>query len=168
MLRTQLCVHHDTVVIVIRVIWSKCASKRTKMCVMENSVSIYLSIYLSIHPSIRPSIHPSIHPSITCIWMQVTFRLSMVQVIAYYSIDENPMLSWPYCSPRPDNMGIKNSEYDQEISQSQTADKSVASWGRATQHSQDTRKTSKAKQPALSSPSRLIAWQFRRHQTSPL
>ena len=27
----------------------------------------------------------------------------------------------------PDNMGIKNSEYDQEIPQSQTADKSVAS-----------------------------------------
>ena len=36
MLRTQLCVHHDTVVIVIWVIWSKCASKRTKMRVMEN------------------------------------------------------------------------------------------------------------------------------------
>ena len=35
-LRTQLCVHHDAVVIVIWVIWSKCASKRTKMCVMEN------------------------------------------------------------------------------------------------------------------------------------
>ena len=36
MLRTQLCVHHDAVVIVIWVIWSKCASKRTKMRVMEN------------------------------------------------------------------------------------------------------------------------------------
>ena len=35
-LRTQLCVHHDAVVIVIWVIWSKRASKRTKMCVMEN------------------------------------------------------------------------------------------------------------------------------------
>ena len=42
-------------------------------------------------------------------------------------IEENSMLSLPYCSPRPDNMGIKNSEYDQEIPQSQTADKSVAS-----------------------------------------
>ena len=35
-LRTQLCVHHDAEVIVIWVIWSKCASKRTKMRVMEN------------------------------------------------------------------------------------------------------------------------------------
>ena len=35
-LRTQLCVHHDEIVIVIWVIWSKCASKRTKMRVMEN------------------------------------------------------------------------------------------------------------------------------------
>ena len=59
-------------------------------------------------------------------------------------IDENPMLRWPYCSPRPDNMGIKNSEYDQKIPQSQTADKPMASWGRATQQPQDTRKTSKA------------------------
>ena len=32
----------------------------------------------------------------------------------------------------------KNSEYDQEIPQSQTADKPVASGGRATQQSQDT------------------------------
>ena len=30
---------------------------------------------------------------------------------------------------------IDNSEYDQEISQSQTADKPVAVWGRATQQS---------------------------------
>ena len=37
------------------------------------------------------------------------------------------------------------SEYDQEIPQSQTADKPVASWGRATQQSQDTRKTNKVK-----------------------
>ena len=41
------------------------------------------------------------------------------------------------------------SEYDQEIPHLQTADKPVASRGRATQQSQDTRKTSKAKQPAL-------------------
>ena len=36
------------------------------------------------------------------------------------------------------------SEYDQVIPQSQTADKPVVSWGRATQQSRDTRKTSKA------------------------
>ena len=35
------------------------------------------------------------------------------------------------------------SEYDQEIPQSQTADKPVALWWRATQQSQDTRKTNK-------------------------
>ena len=34
---------------------------------------------------------------------------------------------------------VKNSEYDQEIPQSQTADKPMAPRGRATQHSQDTR-----------------------------
>ena len=47
------------------------------------------------------------------------------------------------------------SEYDQEVPQSQTADKPVESWGRATQQSQDTRKTNEAKQPALSS---LLRW----------
>ena len=36
---------------------------------------------------------------------------------------------------------IKNSEYDQEIPQSQTADKPMAPRGRATQQSQDTWKT---------------------------
>ena len=46
------------------------------------------------------------------------------------------------------------SEYDQEIPQSQTADKPMASWGRAAQQSLDARKTNKAKQPALSSPAR--------------
>ena len=51
-------------------------------------------------------------------------------------------------------MHIKNIENDQEITQSQTADKPVGQCGRATQQSQDTRKTKKAKQPALSSPSR--------------
>ena len=45
-------------------------------------------------------------------------------------------------------------EYDQEIPQSHTADKPMASLGRATQQSRDTRKTNKAKQLALSSPSR--------------
>ena len=39
---------------------------------------------------------------------------------------------------------IKNSEYDQEIPQSQTADKPMVLWGRDTQQSQDTRKTNKA------------------------
>ena len=51
---------------------------------------------------------------------------------------------------------FKTSEYYPEIPQSQTADKPVASWGRATQQSRDTRKTNKAKQPALSSPSRWL------------
>ena len=46
------------------------------------------------------------------------------------------------------------SEYDQEITQSQTADNPVAPRGRAAQPSRDTRKTNYAKQPALSSPSR--------------
>ena len=36
---------------------------------------------------------------------------------------------------------VKNSEYDQEIPQSQTADNPVAPQGRAAQPSQDTRKT---------------------------
>ena len=36
---------------------------------------------------------------------------------------------------------IKNSEYDQEIPQSQTADKHMAPRGRATQQSRDTKKT---------------------------
>ena len=48
----------------------------------------------------------------------------------------------------------KVSEYDQEIPQSQTADKPTAPRGRATQPPRDTRKTNQAKQPALSSPSR--------------
>ena len=39
------------------------------------------------------------------------------------------------------------SAYDQEIPQSQTADKPMASWGRATQQWPDTSKTNKAKQP---------------------
>ena len=49
---------------------------------------------------------------------------------------------------------VENSEYDQEIPQTQTAEEPVASQGRATQQSRDTRKTNKAKQTALSSPSR--------------
>ena len=46
------------------------------------------------------------------------------------------------------------SEYEQEIPQSQTADKPMAPRGRATQHSRETRKANQAKQPALFSPSR--------------
>ena len=46
------------------------------------------------------------------------------------------------------------SEYDQDIPQSQNADKPIAPRGRATQPSLDTRKTNEAKQPALSSSSR--------------
>ena len=46
------------------------------------------------------------------------------------------------------------SEYDQEIPQSQTADNPVAPRGRAAQPSRDTRKTNSTKQSALSSPSR--------------
>ena len=49
---------------------------------------------------------------------------------------------------------MKNSEYYQEIPQSQTADKPMARGGRATQQSRDTRKTNQAKQPAISSQSR--------------
>ena len=47
---------------------------------------------------------------------------------------------------------FKNSKYDQEIPQSQTADNPKAPPGRATQPSRDTRETNKAKQPALSLP----------------
>ena len=49
---------------------------------------------------------------------------------------------------------IRNSEYDQEIPQSQPADKPNVPQGRATEQSRDTRKTNQAKQPAFSSPSR--------------
>ena len=49
---------------------------------------------------------------------------------------------------------VRNSEYDQEIPQSQTADKPIAPRGKATQQPRDTSKTNHAKQPALSSPSR--------------
>ena len=46
------------------------------------------------------------------------------------------------------------SEYDQEISKSQTADNPMAPRGRAAQPSRDTRWTNMAKPPALASPSR--------------
>ena len=69
---------------------------------------------------------------------------------------------WPVC--RDDLLEIlfsvylpkMVSGYDQEIPQSQTADKPMAPRWRATQQSWDTRKANKAKQPALSSPSRWL------------
>ena len=48
----------------------------------------------------------------------------------------------------------KVGEYDQEITQSQTADNPMAPRGGATQPSRDSRKTNLALQPPLSSPSR--------------
>ena len=48
----------------------------------------------------------------------------------------------------------KSKGYDQEIQKSQTVDKPMAPRGKATKQSRNTRKTNKAKQPALSSPSR--------------
>ena len=65
---------------------------------------------------------------------------------------------WVYCflqnPPPPALTHSKNSEYDQEIPQSQTANKPTALRGSATQQPRDTRKTMKAKQPPLSSPPR--------------
>ena len=48
------------------------------------------------------------------------------------------------------NAKQKNSVYDQEIPQSQTADSPIAPRGRATQPSRDTRKTNESKHPANS------------------
>ena len=45
-------------------------------------------------------------------------------------------------------------EYDHAVPQLQTVDKPVTPRERAIQQTRDTRKTNKAKQPALSSPSR--------------
>ena len=52
----------------------------------------------------------------------------------------------------------KNSKYDQEIPQSQTTDNPMATQGRATQSSRDTRNTDWAKQPALFSPARWLQY----------
>ena len=52
------------------------------------------------------------------------------------------------------NTSLIVSENDQEIPQSQTAGKTMATRGRAPQQSRDTMKTNLDKQPALSSPSR--------------
>ena len=64
-------------------------------------------------------------------------------------LKQNNQLSLP-----PQDENYKNSEYDQEMAQSQTAYKSIAPRGRATKPSQATRKKNQTKQPALSSPSR--------------
>ena len=61
---------------------------------------------------------------------------------------ESSTLPLSHCAP------LKNSEFDQEVTQSQTADKPMGPQGRAIQPLRDTRKTNQAKQPALSSPSR--------------
>ena len=49
---------------------------------------------------------------------------------------------------------VGNSEYDQEIPHSHTADNPVAPQRRAAETSRDTRKKNKAKQSALSTPSK--------------
>ena len=58
------------------------------------------------------------------------------------------------CCEHPKQMLKIVSEYDQEIPQSQTTDNPMAPRGRASKTSRDTRKTNKAKQPAVSSQSR--------------
>ena len=64
MLHTQLCVHHDAVVIVIWVIWSKCASKRTKMRVMENPEAFIVAVFKKgkkhIHVSSKFQLSPCV------------------------------------------------------------------------------------------------------------
>ena len=54
----------------------------------------------------------------------------------------------------PCQISIIVSEYDQEIPQTQTADKPMATQGRATQQSKDIRKTNQANQPVISAQSR--------------
>ena len=52
---------------------------------------------------------------------------------------------------------FRNSDYGQEIPQSQTADNPMTPQGKATQQSQDTRKTNLTMQSALYSTSKIIA-----------
>ena len=52
---------------------------------------------------------------------------------------------------------MKNSEYDQEIHQSQTADNPMAPRGRATRQSRDTRKTNFSKATSSLFPIKMIA-----------
>ena len=79
----------------------------------------------------------------------------MCAAYIYKGIFENQLPEGSRCfKPKIDFLQKKVSEYDQDIPQSQTADKPMAPRGRATQQSRDTRKTNQAKQPALSSPSK--------------
>ena len=71
-----------------------------------------------------------------------------------YSIRLCPVQSFDIFKKNSELIYAKNSEYDQKLPHSQTADKPVAPRRRFTQQPLDTKKTNKAKQPALSSPSR--------------
>ena len=66
---------------------------------------------------------------------------------------EHPYFGSLYCKL---SKSKRISEYDQEITQLDIADQPMTQYGRATTqyHSQDIRKTIKAKQPAIFSPSR--------------
>ena len=52
---------------------------------------------------------------------------------------------------------MKNSEYDQELPQSQTTDKPMALRGRVTQPSRDTRKTNNVLVPAAKAANNIVA-----------
>ena len=71
----------------------------------------------------------------------------------YFKWHEHELTSTLIFCPQDVHTKIVN-KYDQEIPQSQTADNPMAPRGRDAQPSRDTRKTNKAKQPALSSPPR--------------
>ena len=82
-------------------------------------------------------------------------------ISSYFNIDTQDMTgcygtSWPivqqrYASRPSDHSNFSKivSKYDPEIPHSQTADNPVASQGSVKQQSRDTKKTNKAKQPAL-------------------
>ena len=135
-------------------------------------LSVCLSVCLSVRPSVRPSIRPAsqpasqpaIHLSITWIWMQVTFRLSTVRVIA--------ILMKVLCSADYTAVQDKTTWASKIVSMIRKYHNhklQINPWHREEEQN-DNHKTPgrQAKQTALSSPSRLITWQFRRCQTSPL
>ena len=64
--------------------------------------------------------------------------LGTFQITSLYS---NYIENTYICNLSNVRLPVKNSEYDQKIPQSQTADKPMAPRGRATQPSRDTRKT---------------------------